>query len=848
MSLLDCLNERLAETITTNNVGSVSTDATNNFSTQQISAEGLHDTQNTTGFSADANIVSASVNSLVRLDSLLVSSSADTSEQSLKEFFAKPALFASGVFSTTDTVSTFSRYTSPHDFIQKPMFLNKLSGFLGFRATIVLRLQVNANRFQQGRYMLCFTHSGGSNPTGAAGLLNYNAHTNTLIARTQLPHVELDLSCDTQAILKIPYTSCMNYTPVSAIVANNGYGAIGSVQIFPYSPLVAPTGSTTCNYALWVSFEDVELVTAAAPQSGRIFSKSISEKEADSQGKGPISSTMLKVAKASSLFIPVPGISSYASGLSWMAEIAGNAASVFGWSKPVNQSGVNKMERQALANFCHVNTVDQGQMLALNSKNAVDVLPGFSSTDTDEMDFSYLVTIPAWVRTFTWTTAQVSGTTLYEIGVHPNANVNSRALLGGVICNDFTPMQYVASFFNFWRGSIVYTFKIVKTEFHSGRIAIAFFPHDDNVSVSSRSLDLSSYVHREVVDIRECSTITVAIPFVSSSSYRPLRGTGWSIGSISIYVVDPLTAPASVSSTVSILMEISGGPDMEFAVPRSITEIPVMGATPQMGSLTDPVPGEQECTIVNTTIGNTIITSDGGKNAAACIGEKISSFRTLMKSMNILNYLVTRPSFSSKYYYTVLPFATNVYNNSLTNNYPTTTSDLYSSLSACYALVRGSVRIKFISNFTSNVGLAPVIFTSQVPSTSSAWSDMVSIYTTASNLPSGNNAAILDRLAGPQQFNNVSANFGAETCVPQYHRFHSRATADHYAGLFQSYAFGQGSLTNKTALTYYFPSSAPGAEIPLTYVARGAGDDCNFGVFVSVPPMMEALGASSTDI
>lgn len=770
---------------------------------------------------------------------MLSRSSADTNEQSLKAFLAKPTILASGSFATTDTFGTFGKFTCPHDLLQNPIFLNKLAGFLGFRATIVLRLQVNANKFQQGRYMLCFTHTGGSNPTTAVGVLNYNAHTNTLTARTQLPHVELDLSCDTEAILKIPYTSCQNYTPMSAIIANNGFGAIGTAQVFPYSALIAPTGVNVAYYTIWVSFEDVELITAAAPQSGRMMTgRSISEKEADSKNLGPISSTMVKIRDASRLFIPVPGISSYASSLSWVADISANAASIFGWSKPINMDTLVKTERQTLSGYSHVNTADQGQVLAMNCKNAVDVLPGFSSTDTDEMDFSHIMTIPAWVSTTAWTTAGAVGTALATFAVHPLASRTTRTVTGAIVITDHTPMTFIADYFNMWRGSIVYTFKFVKTEYHSGRVAICFFPHEDYVSTSTRSLNLSNYIHREIVDIRECSTITVAIPFVSSSPYRPLRNTGLSVGNVVIYVLDPLSAPSSVSSTISILAEVSAGPDMEFAIPRSYASTPVMNATPQSGGMmTAAKAGASECGIYNGTIGGTQISHDPSLNASACIGEKITSFRTLIKSMNLINYVNQSPISQLKAI-EVTPFAANVFYVTASTPYPYNSGDLYSALCGCYALSRGGVRLKFIAPGGNTGGIAPVTYLATYDSGGAARTGMI---LNSSNDPLGGTNTTGFRLSGPVQFHNVSANFGAEVAVPQYHRYHSRANQDHYvnSNTVLNYTFANPSISSRSVVYY----TQPGLDLlPRTDVARGGSDDINFGVFISVPPMQNALG------
>jgi hypothetical protein len=242
----------------TNEMGADPSSHSNNFAQSDQSAPGPV-MNSTTTFTTDADAVTSSISHPQRINSLLTTSSSLEMDQTIKDFLAKPVALQTGVLSSTDTVSTFPSLLLPYGPLFDTMYKAKVSGFLGFRATMVFRLVINANRFQQGRYMLAFVPSCGSDILANAGNLRYLAHTNTLVQRTQLPRIELDLACDTEGTLRIPYTSVQNFYPLRSTSLATGFGSWGKAQVFPYSALVAPTGSATCPYTVFMHFENVEL-------------------------------------------------------------------------------------------------------------------------------------------------------------------------------------------------------------------------------------------------------------------------------------------------------------------------------------------------------------------------------------------------------------------------------------------------------------------------------------------------------------------------------------------------------------------------------------------------------------
>jgi hypothetical protein len=586
-------------------------------------------------------------------------------------------------------------------------------------------------------------------------------------------------------------------------------------------------------------FEDVELISATVPQSGRMMSrKSQSESEQSSKGIGPLQSSLIKVSQASALFKPVPMISSYAAGLSWLADIGANAAGVFGWAKPRNLDVQQKMLRETMPGIYQTDVSDIGQVLALSSRNAVDVMPGFSSTDVDEMDFSFIATTPAWYSSATWSTSDSIGATLLTLPVSPGFYQSSRILLGGVVVNDYSPVAFVSDYFNYWRGSMVFTIKLVKTEFHSGRLAIAFYPSETALSVAPDSLALSQYAHREIIDVRESNEITFKVPFVSSTPYRPCRGEVAPTGYVKVYVLNSLAAPEAVSSSCTLLLEVAGGPDIEFAVPQTNTNAGVLAATPQSGQMMSKSTPDV-CRIEDTTIGCSTAQDDHSINASACIGEKITSFRTLLKSTGNLTPAAVVPAAAK--YLSIRPYLASVYYNSLTTPFSNQVGDLYSTLSMIYGMARGGVRLKVLTDATVNTSYPSVAYLDHLPAGSGyASSGIWSLDATAV----GGASSIMNRFNGaPLTLCHTFANQCSEFAVPQYSRYHSRATFDNMANANIPAMASDSNLGDRSFVTFFVPGPT---EFNEPQVYRGGSDDINFGVFISIPPMQKAIGQPGT--
>lgn len=95
------------------------------------------------------------------------------------------------------------------------------------------------------------------------------------------------------------------------------------------------------------------------------------------------------------------------------------------------------------------------------------------------MDFKSVACRSAYFSKFTWRTADVPEDTKF----YGACNLSSICIEDTVASDTFTytyvdaiPATFVARFFSYWRGSLVITLKVVKTNYHSGRLIFSMLP------------------------------------------------------------------------------------------------------------------------------------------------------------------------------------------------------------------------------------------------------------------------------------------------------------------------------------------------------------------------------------
>jgi len=406
-------------------------------------------------------------------------------------------------------------------------------------------------------------------------------------------------------------------------------------------------------------------------------------------------------------------------------------------------------------------------------------------------------------------------------------------------------MQYVGNGFGLYRGSITLTFKVVKTEFHSGRLLIAFFPGKNNSISPKNTFANTQYVYREVIDLRTSSEVSITFPF---TSLTPYLSTSDSYGTASVFVLNPLVATSNVSQSVDILVEAAAGPDLEFAYPINLRYTPVI-VNPQCGielfrfkrrveceelpryyARSPPAPIDKPMTnifvpqsgisatskpIVSVMDNSTV--SPVMEPAMYCIGERIQSVRQLIKRFSTWYSVTaaTRPTMQIGAQYNYLPILSTsygIYNNAGQN------IDLLSNYAVLFRFWRGSTRIKIV-----DPGSNTMLTTQMIPNTLAYNSYPVALMPTPPVGQADQPTVTIPSLSG-----------GGEYEIPYYSMTHaSHVTVNSSA----STAFPARELIDNQSLLQVTQQSNFSTS---TRVYRAAGDDYSLGFFIGTIPLTTA--------
>jgi len=729
------------------------------------------------------------------LDKRFTDSSKVAVDSSLEDFLSRPFPLASGVFSSTDGPTTFTEFEPFRDILSNAPQNYKFAGKYMVRADLRIRLQVNANRFQQGRYILAWLPTGGAitGSTGYTAWMNMHRHCKTQI--TQLPHVELDLASESEVVLEVPYVSAYLGYPQCNKATGTNFGDIGAVFLYPYAPLVSTAGSSTASYSIWVSFENVDYSGVAVPQ--------MDVQEAEMQKDGPVSGTLKKVSQSAGILSRIPFLSGVASTTAWAADIFAGAARVWGWSRPGDLTHVTRVKTAEMPYLACTDGTDTAMPLALFKDNHVGVAPGFAGTDLDEMSFDYIKSISAFVTSVNWTTSQNRDQILLNSPVSPIQPVDT--VLNSVTMKNHPPVSYLASMFQYWRGGITYTVKIVKTEFHSGRLLIAFNPQFYAGSSPTITAANSFYTLREILDIREKREVKFTIPWQYATNWAlNTENTGYFV----ISVLDPLVAPATVSSTIQLLVEVNGAEDFSVSVPIPNSNFRVIAPAEYQAG----IPTE----LLAENLGSSSLPSSGAINEEFCTGEKIQSIRSFLKKYDCFGY-------TSAHAVTVYPFYTPTsWVTSTTVGLSPDSNDYYGLWGMCYALHRGGMRIKAVPEEDQFDG--------------QPWAHVGLDKSTSNNLPycMTEDAAATDEIShqrGLLKSITKLENAGIDIMIPQYAPSHSRLA------LLESGNAAYFSTWDKIVKSRVVARIGYSHDVPMWYYRCGA-DDLSFGRFVSVPPVV----------
>jgi hypothetical protein len=465
--------------------------------------------------------------------------------------------------------------------------LARLLGAYGIRATIVYTLQVAATPFHQGLICLGYQY----------GVLNsfgcYRRYIESC-SSTNVPHVVLDLSSDSMVQLKAPYLWPGEFSQIrtsdpigQGVIALNNLTAV---------PAVAGMGAPT--YQLYVHLEDIELfgctpqaTTSVTLNAGKKVSPVTAEFEDDAY---PYSSALSSASKAIRFIGKgIPDLQWVAGPTSWALGKAAGVARYFGFGKPAVQDPIMRVMRQDNVGEWNTDVPTSSMVLAATASNTTQISTVVGASNVDEMSLAYILSRWAQVCYFQYDTSSASGTLLYVADMTPLAfwfRAPSALPATNKPLPNFLPttgnsvqpshLMFTSSCFKQWRGGYRLKFTFAKTKMHAGRVMVAFNPSytAPSLTTAMTTADVrpiavygtsgpDPFAYSAVFDLKDGNVFFFDVPYISPYPYVNFAS---SIGTIALYVVNPLVAPSVVSNTVQVLVEISGASDFEVANPSGV--------------------------------------------------------------------------------------------------------------------------------------------------------------------------------------------------------------------------------------------------------------------------------------
>lgn len=479
------------------------------------------------------------------------------STAALGDFLSRPVRIAS--INWAESTFTQTSILPWYLYFNNAQIKKKLDNYGKISCRLHLKFVINASPFYYGSLRACYFPL--IDPRG-----NY---TNTVdqIPFSQVPGVYLEPQNMSTAEMVLPFLWPRNWLEATAAT---DFQRMGILNFLQYANLrsangVSGTGITVAVYA-WA--EDVRIMgptTIAALQSDEY-----EEKEAT------ISAPATAIANVADKLTEVPIIGDFASATAIGARAVAGIAKLFGYSNPPMIDDVKPFQNKTFHAFANTETRMPIDKLAIDPKNEVTISSKVAGVDEDDpLAFSNLLTRESYLMGTLWSNSQSPDTLLWSALVSPGYYISG----GGYSVT--TPMGYFAQTTRFWRGSIVYKFRFIKTKYHKGRVIISWDPNGDTTG----NADTETTTFTRIVDLAVEDEVEVVIPYRSTAAWLSQTFSNGMMsngpnptyaynsenfnGCITMRVQNLLTGPAA-SPQIDVLVYARAGEDFMLAVPTEI--------------------------------------------------------------------------------------------------------------------------------------------------------------------------------------------------------------------------------------------------------------------------------------
>lgn len=529
----------------------------------------------------------------------------------LGNFLSRPVLIDTYNWLDTDTGYVQKQFQPWKLFFNDPAIKRKMDNYARVRCRLHLKFVLNASPFYFGSMRACYVPlNDGREVVNAAFSLGQQ------VGFSQQPGVFLEPAVSTSEEIVLPFIWPKNWIDATKAVE---FENMGTISYMLYAALRSANGAATanCRISCYAWAEDVEIAGLTSVLSV--------QSDEYAEGAGPVSGVATAVADVAHALGDVPIIGEYARATEMGANMIAGVASLFGYSNPPVTDDVIPVSVKSFHAFSNVDTRVPSDKLTLDPKNEVTIdTAAVGAGSEDELVLKTFCGRESFLQGTLWQQSAGLNTILWTAPVTPiNVLEETGTSRTGV---NMTPAAFAGRAFAKWRGSITYRFRFVKSRYHTGRVLISWEPS------GIPSLDSETTSFTRLVDLQYEDEVSVTIPYKAASTWLSTRSYSNNFsdttsptvtyngdvhnGGIQMRVQNTLTGPAA-SASLDILVFVSAGPDIEYAVPN---ELPANISFYEV----------QTAEVVESEIVEGSGAACTANNASITTGENIVTLRTLL--------------------------------------------------------------------------------------------------------------------------------------------------------------------------------------------------------------------------
>jgi hypothetical protein len=478
---------------------------------------------------------------------------ADTNDR-VDGFFSRPQRIAS--FEWSPNVG-FHHEINPWElYFSNNKVVNRLNNFSLLRCKMHVRVMVNSTKFYYGRLMLSYLpmHQNDTITQFRPGMQA------DFVEASQRPCIIMDPTTDQVGEMTLPFV----YPKSALLIPAKEWERMGLLTLADLTPLRNANGATdpiTVTVFAWAT--DVEY---SQPTSNEYRVEA-----GDEYFDGPISKPAHKIARFANHLADVPIIGLYARATEMIASAGAAVAKLFGYARPTITDSEHLYTPYQGKRLATTNVEDTCDPLSLDVKKEVPIDPRICGLGPeDQMAFLPLAKRETYLTSFDWHPSDAPDVFKFNIHATPLQRVYETPTKVHTI-----PAGWIASLFEFWRGSIKIRFEVVASSFHRGRLRIVYDP----LYQATNEFNVN-YTH--VLDLNSENDYTMKIGWAQNLPYlkcdhlnsgnathsNETRFTGRiGNGVLTVFVVNALTTPSEDNDPVTVNVYVSMCDDFEVQGP-----------------------------------------------------------------------------------------------------------------------------------------------------------------------------------------------------------------------------------------------------------------------------------------